>query len=240
MSAQGRQTMDHEKVSFNLAKLKKGGMNFEVAVDPDLAIDINKGKNIDIRDAVRSEKIFSDVKKGLLAPENKLEELFGTSEPLKIAERIIREGEIQLTEEYREKLREEKKKKILSIIHRNGVDPKTNLPHPVQRIENAMDEAKVKIDMFKSADDQIEGIIKKLQPVLPIRFEVKRIKLKFPPEYAGKAYSLLSGFAHPENETWNQDGSFNCEVEIPAGIEPDFYDKLNSATHGNIETEVMK
>jgi len=28
-------------------------------------------------------------------------------------------------------------------------------------------------------------------------------------------------------------------VEIPGGLEPDLYDKLNAMTHGNVETEVI-
>jgi ribosome maturation protein SDO1 len=240
MSTIGRQTMDKERVSFNLAKLKKGGVNFEVAVDPDLAIEHKKGKAVDIKEVIRSEKIFSDVKKGVFAPENKMKELFKTTDTLAVAEIILKEGEIQLTEEYREKVREEKRRKIISTIVRNSIDPRTKLPHPPQRIENAFAEAKIKIDMFKTAEDQIDDIIKKLRPILPINFEKKRILIKFPAEYAGKAYAILSGFAKPEKEEWKNDGSFECEVEIPAGIEPDFYDKLNNATRGNVETKVMK
>ena len=32
------------------------------------------------------------------------------------------------------------------MIHRNAVDPKTGLPHPPQRIESAMEEAKIHVD----------------------------------------------------------------------------------------------
>ena len=240
MSTKGRQTMEGERVHFNLAKLKKGGMNFEVAIDPDLAIELKKGKSIDVRDVVKSEKIFTDVKKGLFAPEGKIKELFNTSDILSVAAIILKEGEIQLTEEYRDKIKEEKRRRIISIINRNGIDPRTKLPHPVQRIENAMEEAKVKIDMFKGAEEQVDDIIKKLRPVLPISVERKRIHLRFPPQYAGKAYSMLSGFGKPDKENWRDDGSFDCEIEIPAGMEPDFYDKLNNATKGNVETKIVK
>ena len=154
----GFQTFDRERVSFNLAKLKKGGETFEIAIDPDLAIDLKHGKDVDMRDVLKSEDIFSDAKKGTLASESKMHELFNTSDPLKVAEAIINDGQIQLSSEYREKLREEKKNKIVNIIHRNAIDPKTNLPHPPQRIENAFKEAKVHIDEFKKAEelDQLE------------------------------------------------------------------------------------
>ncbi|MFO8015908.1 MAG: ribosome assembly factor SBDS [Candidatus Woesearchaeota archaeon] len=235
--SQGRQTMDQEKVSFNLARLKKGGQNFEIAVDADLAIDLRNGKDIDIRDVVRSEHIFSDVKKGTLAPENLVRQTFGTEEPLEAARKIISEGEIQLTQEHRNKLREEKRRKIVDTIRRNAIDPKTNLPHPPQRIENAMEEAKIHIDEFKPADEQVEGIVKKLRPVLPLSFETKRLSVRLPPEHAGRAYGAVSDFAKPQKESWNNDGSYSCEIEIPAGLEADFYEKINGLTHGTAETK---
>lgn len=240
MSIKGRQTMDHERVSFNLAKLKKNGIMFEIAINPDLAIDFKNGKSIDIKEVIRSEKIFTDVKKGVFSQEHELKDVFGTTDIIAIAKTIVEEGEIQLTEEYREKQREDKRKKIVFMIHRIGVDPRTNLPHPVQRIENAMEQAKAGIDMYKSAEEQVDEIIKKLRPILPISTEKKRVHIKFPPEYAGKAYAIMSSFGKPDKEQWRNDGSFECEIEIPAGIEPDLYEKLNSATKGNIQTKIVK
>jgi ribosome maturation protein SDO1 len=240
MSTKGRQTMDHERVSFNLAKFKKNGIMFEIAVNPDLAIDFKNGKSVDIKEVIRSEKIFTDVKKGEFSQEHDLKEVFGTTDVLAVAKIILKEGEIQLTEEYREKQREDKKKKIVFMIHKIGVDPRTNLPLPIQRIENAMEQARAGIDMYKSAEEQVDEIIKKLRPILPISTEKKTIHIKFTPEYAGKAYAIMSGFGKPDKEQWKNDGSFECQIEIPAGMETDLYEKLNSATKGNIQTKIVK
>lgn len=240
MSMKGKETFDHEKVKFNLAKLKKGGMNFEIAVDPDLAISFKNGKAIDIKDIVRSDKIFNDVKKGIFAPENQMKTTFNTDNTLEVAQIILKEGEIQLTEEYRAKIRAEKIKKIVEIIHTGAIDPKTKLPHPTQRIENAMEEMKVKIDDFKTAEDQVEEVVRKIRVVLPISFETRKIMVKFTPEYAGKAYTTVSTFGKPLSEDWKTDGSYVCTVEIPAGLEPDFYEKLNNATKGTVDTKVIE
>jgi ribosome maturation protein SDO1 len=240
MSVKGRQTMDHERISFNMVRLKKGGNTFEIAVDPDLAIDFKNGKDVDVKEVVKSEHIFADVNKGMLAQESHLKDIFGTNDILKVAEVIIKEGGVQLTAEYRQKVRDAKKKKLITIIAQNAVDPKTNLPHPPQRIENAMEEARVKIDEFKTAEDQVDRVVKALRPIIPIKFETKRISVKIGSQYAGKAYSTISRFAKPENESWNNDGSYTCHVEIPAGLEPDFYDTLNNLTHGSVETSVEK
>jgi ribosome maturation protein SDO1 len=233
-------TYDKERIHLNLAKLKKGKENFEIDIDADSAVAYKEGKAIDIKDILKAQTIFSDAKKGLVASEHLMQQLFGTSDSIKVAEIIIKEGEIQLTAEYREKLRQNKRRRIIDIIHRNAVDPKTHLPHPVQRIENAFDEAKVKIDEFKSAEKQLQDVLKKLRMVLPIRFEVKEMAVKIPAEYAAKSYSIVKSFGTIQKEDWQSDGSWIVVVEVPGGLEQDFYDKLNSFTHGNNETKVLK
>ncbi len=240
MSRIGSQTMDKERVSFNLARLRKGGKKFEVAIDADKAIEFKKGNSVDIQDVVKSDKIFADVKKGLLAEETSLNELFKTADTLAIAKTIVQEGEIQFTEEYRRKLREEKRNRLVTIICRNAIDPKTKLPHPPQRIENALDEARITLDDFKSAEEQLDDVMKKLQPILPIKIAIKKIEVTIPATYAAKAYSAIAPFGKPQKEAWNNDGSYTCTVDIPAGLEADFYDKLNSLTHGGLQAKVLE
>jgi len=49
-----------------------------------------------------------------------------------------------------------------------GIDPKTGLPHPPQRILNAMDEAHVHMDPFRRAPDQVAGVLETVQEILHI------------------------------------------------------------------------
>jgi len=238
--AQGQQTYDREKFSINLAKLKKGGENFEVVINSDNAIAFKQGKDIAIEDVITNEKIFTDAKKGLLASEKLVQQLFNTIDVKEVAKIIIKEGEIQLTAEYKQKLRDEKKKRIVNFIHTNGVDPRTGLPHPITRIENAFEEAKIHIDEFKPQEKQIDEILKKLRVILPIKFEIDEIEIKIPAAYAAKMYSVVKSFAKILKDEWLNDGSWKCIVEMPAGLKQDFFDKLNSMTHGEIETKILK
>lgn len=234
------QTYDKERISVNTARLKKDNLVFEIAVDADLAIALKNGKSIDVSDVLKSRQIFSDVKKGLVASEHEMQKIFNTTNTGEVAKKIILEGEIQLTAEYRQKLREEKRKKILEMIHRNGVDPKTKLPHPITRIENAFAEAKVTIDEYKTAEDQLQDILKKIRPVLPISLEKAQIAVKVPATYAAKSYSTVKKFSTILKDEWQNDGSWVCRVEIPAGMKEEFFDKLNSLTHGDVETKVIE
>lgn len=223
-----------------IARLKTQGQSFEILVDCSNALALREGKSIDMHDILAAMKIFSDAKKGLDASENAMKQIFGTSDVDEVAKIIIHKGEIQLSQEYREKLREEKRKQIISIIHRNGVDPKTHLPHPPQRIENAFAEAKLHVDEFKPVQEQVQEALKKLRQILPIKFEVKEIAIKIPPEFAPKCYSTVKTFGTILREEWQTNGYWVAVVELPGGMENDLYDKLNKICHGNVESKILK
>lgn len=228
-----------ERVHINLARLKKSGENFEVDVDPELALRFRKGENIDIHDVLRSPRIFKDAQKGLVASETVMAQFFSSNDPYEIATRIINEGEIQLTSEYRAQLREAKKRRLVDIIRRYGTDPRTHAPHPVQRIEAALDEAKVKIDEHKSAEEQVNDIIAALKPILPITFAKKEIWIRVPAQHASRAYGIVKMLSKILKESWAGDGTLEATVEIPGGLEEEFYDKINKATKGIVETKVV-
>ena len=182
-------SMDQERVSFNLSRLKKAGNVFEIVINPDEAIAYkHKKEDIDLKDVLRGEKIFANAKQGQLASDVEMKSLFGTDDPLRVADIILKEGEIQLTKEYRDKLREEKRKRIIFMIHRNAIDPKTKLPHPVTRIENAFNEARIHVDEFSSAEEQLDDVVKNLRPILPISIQKMRLKIHLPGQFAHQAY----------------------------------------------------
>jgi ribosome maturation protein SDO1 len=228
-------TFDEERFSINTAWIRKGGEHFEVVVDPDAAIAFKQTGQGAIHDIVKSAHVFFDAKKGDLASEHHMKDVFGSTDPLVVAERIIRDGEIQLTKEHRDKLREQKRKRVLSIIQRNGIDPRTKLPHPLTRLELAFEEAKVKIDELKKAEDQVQDVIKKLQPILPIKFENKILQIHLPAQYAAKMYSTVTSFGTLRKQDWLNDGSWSGELELPAGLLMECIDALNSKTHGNVQ-----
>ena len=223
-----------------IARLKTHGQSFEILVDCSNAIAMREGKDVGMHDILAAMKIFSDAKKGLEASETAMKQIFGTADAEQVAKSIIQKGEIQLTQEYRENLREEKRKQIVAIIHRNGVDPRTHLPHPPQRIKNAFEEAKFHVDEFMPVQEQVQEALKKIRPILPIKFEVKEIAIKITPDYAPKCYATVKSFGTLLREEWQSNGFWVAVVELPGGMENDFYDKLNKICHGNLESKVLK
>ncbi len=223
-----------------IARLEKLGETFEVVVDPDVVQAIRDGDEADLEKGLAIDTIFRDAKKGSRSSEDKMEEVFGTTDPIEVARAVIKKGEIQVTTEQRRKMLEAKKKAIVSTIARNAINPQTNTPHPPQRIENAMAEAKVHVDPFKPVDEQIKGILEALQPLIPIRFEKVKIAVKLSAEDCAKCYGDIKGFGKILQEEWQPSGFWIGVVEMPAGMQNEFYDKLNERTRGMVETKIVK
>ena len=158
---------------------------------------------------------------------------------MKIAEIILKDGVIQVTSEFRKNLVEQKKKKIVEYIHRNGIDPRTNAPHPVSRVESAISDAKVRIDEYKPAEQQVNDIIQELRPILPIKFVVKEMDVIVPALHAGKAYAPLKSFGKILKDEWRNDGAWHAVIEIPGGLEEEFFDLLNKLTKGDGDVKIL-
>ncbi|MBL7147862.1 MAG: ribosome assembly factor SBDS [Nanoarchaeota archaeon] len=227
--------MDIEKAV--VAKLNIRGNVFEILVDCEHALKFKRGEDVNLDDVLATNDIFKDIKKGEHA--SNLAKFFNTEDKKEIAKQIIKKGEIQLTAEYKQKLRDEKKKKIINLIHANAVNPENNLPHPITRIEIAMHDAKVKIDEFKSAEEQIKDVIDKLRPIIPIKYEVREIAVKIPAQYSGKSFSVLKRYGKMLKEEWGNDGSLLVALEIPGGLQMELIDKLNDLTKGSVDVKIM-
>lgn len=223
-----------------IAKLKKGEEHFEILVDPYAAADLIDGKEINIIQSLAIDAIFKDSKKGTHASEETLKKSFGTSNLEEIAKLIILKGEIQLTTDQRHKMQTNKRNRIIDTIVRNAMDPKTKSPHPRKRIELAMDEAGVHVDPFKPVSEQVKTIIEVLRPIIPISMEHVKISVKIPSQFTGRAYGVARNYGTLEREDWQSDGSWIGIVRIPAGMQTDFYDRLNEVTKGNVSTKILK
>jgi len=223
----------------HVVKLKSHGHEFEILVDQDLAIEFKSGANVDIGSVLAVATVFSDAKKGEEASPAAMKQALGTDDAVEAAKVILKKGDVPLTTEHKHKIREQKLKQIINMIHRNAVDPKTHLPHPADRIRAALDEAKFHVDESENVQKQIESALKAIRPIIPIKFETKEIAVKIPPDFAAKSYPIINKFGKKLREDWQTDGSYVAVVEIPGGLEEDFHNELNALCHGDIETKIL-
>jgi ribosome maturation protein SDO1 len=196
------------------------------------------GKTASITDVLAAETIFSDANKGTKPSEESMRKAFGTTDSLKIAETILTKGTLQLTTEQRRKMIDDKRRQIVDFIARQSVDPKTNLPHPPTRIENAMEQVRYSIDPFKPLEEQAKEIIKLLRPILPLKIEQMTVGVTIPAEYSARAYGTIKGFGTIKREEWRANGSWYGVLEMPAGVYAPFLDKLGEITKGTGEAKI--
>ena len=222
-----------------VARLETHGERFEILVDPDLAVAVRHGEDIDIEDAVAAIFIFENASRAEKSSDESLQKVFQTTDFGTIARRIIEKGEIHLTSEQRKHLMEEKRGQVITFIARHAINPQTGLPHPPARIEMAMEEAKVTIDPFKSFDDLVAETMKALRPLIPIRFEELRVAVRIPAEYAAKAYGDIDAFARIEQEEWQKDGSWICVVKIPGGMQQELEILVRKLSKGGGQVRVL-
>ncbi len=223
-----------------IARLKKGEDHFEILVDPYGAADFIEGKEIDVMQIMAIDAIFSDSKTGIHVPEEVMQEHFETTDVATIASYIIKHGDIQLTTDQRHKMQKNKLKRVVEYIAKNAMDPQTKTPHPRNRIERAMEEAGVHIDPFKPVSEQVKSTVNAIRPFIALSMEKVKITVKIPAKFVGKAYGVARTFGVLEQEDWQSDGSWVGVVRLAAGMQTEFYDKLNEATKGNVSTKVLK
>jgi len=219
------------------ARIKKHGKNFEIIVDLDKALKFKKEGSLGT-DFLETESIFTDSKKGFKAPDKDLEEAFGTTDVNAVAQKIVKEGEILLTQEYRDEEKDKKIRQVVDFLSSNAVDPQTGNPHTPERIKSALEQAHINIKNVP-VEDQIKEIIEKIGGILPIKLETKKVKITIPAIYTGTAYGVISQYK--EKEKWLDNGDLEVIAAVPSGTQLfSFYDKLNSLTHGSVVTEEIK
>ncbi|MEB3758101.1 MAG: ribosome assembly factor SBDS [Desulfurococcales archaeon] len=225
----------HEYV---IAKIELGGHRFEILVNPDLAFKYKNGEKVNWDDLLVSDTVYRDARKGLKASPESVRKTFGTEDIKKIADIIIKQGELQLTASQRRQLLEAKKRQIINYIAKNAVDPKTKLPIPVKRIENLFDELRISVDLNKSAEAQAVEAVKRIARVIPIKLARAIIRVVIPPEFSGRAYSELSRLGELKKTDWRNDGSLVAEIEIPAGAQNDVINEVNRLTKGRAQVQI--
>ncbi|MCK4440292.1 ribosome assembly factor SBDS [Candidatus Bathyarchaeota archaeon] len=224
---------------YTIARFTKDNEHFEILVKPEKALQYRMGKTLATTEVLATETIFSDANKGTKVSEEALRKAFETTDPLKVAETILKKGTIQLTTEQRRKMIEDKRKQIIAFISRQCIDPRTNLPHPPLRVEQAMEQIHYSIDSFKPVEGQAKEIIKLLRSILPLKIEQASVGVHIPAEYAARAYGTVKGFGTIKREEWRGDGSWYGVVEMPAGLYGPFLEKIGEITKGRAEAKML-
>ena len=221
------------------ARFETGGNRFEILIDPEAAQQYKAGEEGDWEEAIAADGIWNDSSKGDRAPEKLVNDTFGSLDLIDIYKKILAEGSIQLTSQQKKEMVEQKRKRIISHIAANAMNPQTGGPHPPQRIENAIEEIRYSVDPIESDEKQIEKIVSKIKLLIPISFDKIRVAVKIPAIHVGKCYGQLSGLGNIESEEYQKDGSWIGIIEMAAAAQTKLEDLLGSVTKGTAEIKAL-
>lgn len=213
---------------------------FEILVKPDPALEFKLGKRKDIAGVLVSDEIYTDAKRGTRASTEKILKAFKTEDPAEVATHILKHGDLGLTTDQRRKMVDEKRKQIVEGIARTFVDPRSHLPHPPVRIEQAMKDARISVDAYKPIAEQITQIVDELRSIIPLKSETLTLLITVPAQFASQSYSVLKSNGTLKGEEWLSNGSLSARLEIPAALRPDVLDRLASVTKGTASAEVQQ
>ncbi|MBI5145717.1 MAG: ribosome assembly factor SBDS [Thaumarchaeota archaeon] len=216
------------------------GEKFEILVKPDPALEYKLGKIKDVSTILVSDEVYTDSGKGTRASAEKLLKAFGTQDTNAIIEQIIKKGELNLTTDQRRKMIAEKRKQIVNFIAKTYVDPRSHLPHPPMRIEQALEQTRISIDPFKNSEEQAKDVVEKLRTIIPLKSENMLLEITVPAQYAAQSYSVLKSNGTIKKEEWQNNGSLKAILEIPAGARANVIDRLGSITKGAATVEMVK
>ena len=223
-----------------LVKYSFEGEKFEIMVKPDPALDYKLGKKKDLSAVLVSDDIYTDSGKGTRPSTEKLLKAFNTEDQTIIAEMILQKGDLNLTTDQRRKMIEEKKKQIVHFIAKTYVDPRTHLPHPPLRIEQAMKDGRISVDPQKNIDEQVKDIVEKLRSIIALKSENLELEIVIPAQFASQSYAVLKSVGSLKKEEWQNNGSLKAILEIPAAARPNVIDRLGSITKGSATVEVVQ
>jgi ribosome maturation protein SDO1 len=231
-------TKNMDKVT--VIRLSVEGEKFEILVKPDPALEYKLGKRKEISGILISDEIYSDSNKGTRASTEKLTKAFKTTDATAIATTILQKGDLNLTTDQRRKMVGEKRKQVVDFIAKSFVDPRSHLPHPPLRIEQAMEDARASIDPFRNVDEQIKEIVEQLRSIILLKSENMLLEIVVPAQFAAQSYSVLKSFGSLKKEEWQSNGSLKVILDIPAAARANVIDRLGSVTKGTASVEVAK
>ena len=208
-----------------LARFERGGSRYEILVDPELVDNWKEDhSSVELNDLLAVDQVWSDARTGDRPTSEALERVFGSTDLATCVERILNEGSIQLTTSQRRQMVDEMKKKIVNEIATTATDPRTKLPHPRVRIENALDEVRFNADPFLSVEKQVQDAVDLLKPIIPLQFITIKLAFKVPGKDYGGVSQLLRDSM--QKEQWLSDGSWACIVEVPGGMKNEIISRV--------------
>lgn len=223
-----------------VVRLKRRGKRFELACYKNKVLSWRSGIETDLDEVLQTTSIFSNVSKGILAPQDQLESAFRTKDTSAILLEILSKGELQVSHRERAAASSSLFNEIAVHVSDIAVDATTSRPFPVGVIERAMrDGIHYAVVPGRSAKVQAAAVIRQLKESgMDIERARMRVRVHAQMKWAKKVKTDLQPLVRKwESETWS--AGLEAVVLIDPGKYGDLTDIVNKAARGQANVEVV-
>ena len=189
-------------------------------------------------DTVVTQEIFKDAKKADRASDADIMKVFQHKDMSKALDEIIKKGDFQLSTAERKKKVEEMRKQIVYYFHKNYMDPKSKLPHPVTRIEAALSDIKgLRIHPDEPVEQQAKNIMKQLRDIIPMKSNALEGTIVVPHAFLGQSQGIIHSTCKVTKEEYTPVGCKMRVAFVASDLEKLLTD-LNRVGKGEISFEI--
>jgi len=222
-------------------RYKFSGENFQVLVDFDKLNEFKKNSDeMSVYDVLADTKIFKDQKKGELASEHLLNEIFKAKSEEEILKEILLKGECQIPTAYLNKLRSEKKIQVITYIAQNALNPQTKGKYMFSMIESEVNKLKFNFDPNKEFIIQAEEVLILLKKQMPISLEKVILQIKIPGEFCGGFYGPFRKYGKITKEYFDDHGNLHLHIQIMEYILDTVIDYIKKHSNSTAEYFISK
>ncbi len=163
-------TPSNLKVLTNVAvvRYRTHGCRFELACYPNKVSDYRSGLEKDIDEVLQTDKVFTNVSKGVFAKDADLRKGFNTVDHKEAALVILQKGELQVSAKERGQEKSALLKEIATIVSGQTINPDTATPYPINVLLREIAALHYNATAAKPAKVQAVEVIRLLQGRIPI------------------------------------------------------------------------
>lgn len=164
--------------NISTVRLKMGGNRFEIACFKNKVLNWRDGIEKDISEVLQTETVFDNVSKGVEANKKDLQRAFGTKDQLEICKKILKCGELQVSDKEREVFMEGIFRDVVQIVIEKCVHAQTGRQHSALAIENALKAKGFSVQQEHTAKKQALKALELLCTELPESFKRAQMRLR--------------------------------------------------------------
>jgi rRNA metabolism SBDS family protein len=214
-----------------LVRYKKGKHSFEIMTKPGSVRLFLSGK-LGWDKVLSAEAIFTNAKKGNIAREQDLQEVFRTCDINKCAEIMVREGEAQVSASERKEDIDTHCRAIIAYLHRSFTD-QTNTRYPISKLELVMEEAKIRVDPAISVHKQAEEVIKRMQGKMVFKKGTTDYTITVSKAYAKKCGVIICKYSPAMHKEQRNPDGITWKICLALGDMENFTNEMNKITEGD-------